>query len=50
MVRRYFPKGIDFSKITDEQMAWVESRINNRPWKCLGDKTPAEVAAVALAH
>ncbi len=50
MVRRYFPKGTDFSKITDEEVAWVESRINNRPRKCLGYKTPAEVAAVALAH
>ena len=49
MVRRYFPKGTDFSKITDEQVACVESRINNRPRKCLGYKTPAEVAAVALA-
>jgi IS30 family transposase len=49
MVRRYFPKGTDFSKITDEQVAWVESRINNRPRKCLGYKTPAEVYAVALA-
>ena len=49
MVRRYFPKGTDFSKITVEQVAWVESRINNRPRKCLGYKTPAEVAAVALA-
>jgi IS30 family transposase len=48
MIRRYFPKGTDFSKITDEQVAWVESRINNRPRKCLGYKTPAEVAAVAL--
>ena len=50
MVRRYFPKGTDFSKITGEQVAWVESRINNRPRKCLGYKTPAEVATVALAH
>lgn len=50
MVRRYFPKGTDFSKITHEQVRWVESRINNRPRKCLGYKTPAEVAAVALAH
>ena len=48
MVRRYFPK-VRFSKITDEQVAWVKSRINNRPRKCLGYKTPAEVAAVALA-
>jgi IS30 family transposase len=49
LIRRYFPKGTDFSKITVEQVAWVEARINNRPRKCLGYKTPAEVAAVALA-
>ncbi|MFC2058577.1 IS30 family transposase [Chloroflexota bacterium] len=49
MVRRYFPKGTDFSKITDEQVAWVELRINNRPRKCLGYKTPSEIASVALA-
>jgi len=50
LVRRYFPKGTDFSKITDEQVAWVESRINNRPRKCLGYKSPNEVASVALPH
>lgn len=49
LVRWYFPKGTDFSKITDEQVSKVESRINNRPRKCLGYKTPLEVAAVALA-
>ena len=49
LVRWYFPKGTDFSKITDKQVAEVESLINNRPMKCLGYKTPLEVAAVALA-
>lgn len=49
LVRRYFPKGTDFRKITDSQVAWVESRINNRPRKCLGYKKPSEIAAVALA-
>jgi len=49
LVRRYFPKGTDFGTITDEQVAWVESRLNNRPRKCLGYATPAEIAAVALA-
>src|SRR4030042_5226662 len=33
--RRYFPKGTDFSKIMDDQVAKVESIINNRPRKCL---------------
>jgi len=52
LIRRYFPKGTDFSKITDEQVERVESLINNRPRKCLGYKTPLEVAsaAVALPH
>ena len=52
LVRRYFPKGTDFGKVTDEQVARVESLINNRPRKCLGYKTPLEVAsaAVALPH
>lgn len=49
LVRRYCPKGTDFGTITDEQVAWVEARINNRPRKCLGYTTPAEIAAVALA-
>lgn len=49
LVRWYFPKGTDFSKITDDDVALVESLINNRPRKCLGYKTPLEVAAVALA-
>lgn len=49
LVRRYFPKGTDFSKITDEQVAKVESLINNRPRKCLGYKTPFEVASAFVA-
>jgi IS30 family transposase len=44
-VRWYFPKGTDFAKITDEQIAFVESLLNNRPRKCLGFKTPIEAAA-----
>jgi len=49
LVRRYFPKGTDFSKITDEQVEKVRSLINNRPRKCLGYKTPLEVASVSVA-
>jgi len=52
LIRRYFPKGTDFAKVTDEQVERVESIINNRPRKCLGYKTPLEVAyaSVALPH
>ena len=49
LVRRYFPKGTNFSKITDEQVAKVESLINNRPRKCLAYKTPLEVASAFVA-
>ena len=43
LVRRYFPKGMDFSKITDKQLAAVVKKINHRPRKCLGYRSPHEV-------
>ena len=49
LVRWYLPKGTDFSKISDEQIAMIESLINNRPRKCLGFKTPTEVASSFVA-
>jgi IS30 family transposase len=48
LVRWYLPKGTDFGKITDEQVARAELLINTRPRKCLGYKTPLEIASVAL--
>jgi IS30 family transposase len=49
MVRRYFPKGTDFTKLTKAEIARVESAINNRPMKCLGYRTPLEAAARFVA-
>ena len=49
LVRWYFPKSTDFAKITDDQVALVESALNNRPRKCLGFRTPIAVAALAVA-
>lgn len=43
LLRRYFPKGTDWSKISDEEIARAEYLINTRPRKRLGWKTPAEV-------
>ena len=43
MVRCYFPKGTDFSTITDEELRDVEWELNNRPRKRLNFKTPQEV-------
>jgi IS30 family transposase len=52
LIRWYFPKGTDFAKISDDQIALVERLLNNRPRKCLGFRTPIEVvaSAVALRH
>lgn len=47
LIRWYLPKGTDFSKISDEELTRIESLINQRPRKCLGYKTPIEVA---LSH
>ncbi len=43
LVRQYFPKKSDFSKITDRQIEKVVTRLNNRPRKTLGYNTPNEV-------
>jgi IS30 family transposase len=43
LLRRYFPKGTDFAKVTQEEIDDVVSEINNRPRKCLGYFTPNEV-------
>lgn len=43
LLRQYFPKGSDFSKITDEKVQFVEKRLNSRPRKCLNAMTPEMV-------
>ena len=43
LIRRYFPKGTDFSKVTDERIREVEGLLNNRPRKRFGGLTPCEV-------
>ena len=45
LIRWYLPKGTDFSKIDKELIARIEYLLNSRPRKCLGYKTPLEVAA-----
>jgi len=49
LIRWYLPKGTDLAKISNEQIAMIESLINNRPRKCLGFKTPLEVASSCVA-
>jgi transposase, IS30 family len=48
LIRQYLPKGSDFSKLSHQRVAIIEKAINNRPRKCLGYRSPAEVAGPAL--
>ncbi len=43
LIRQYFPKGTDFNEVTRAQVQWVMDRINNRPRKTRGCKTPNEL-------
>lgn len=42
LIRRFFPKGTDFDTISEEQIAYVEDWINNRPMKILNYMTPKQ--------
>jgi transposase, IS30 family len=48
LIRDYFPKKTDFTTITDEEIAYVERELNERPRKRLGWKTPLQVWSGAL--
>lgn len=43
LVRQYFPKGRDFTSITDAEVEQVMERLNHRPRKTLGYQTPNQV-------
>lgn len=42
LLRRFFKKGTDFLKLTKEEVNIAVQKINNRPRKCLGWRTPHE--------
>jgi len=48
LIREYFPKGTDFTQISDEEIAKVEYILNTRPRKRLDWSTPLQVMGVAL--
>lgn len=48
LIRRFFPKGTDFNKIKEKQLKIVQKKLNNRPRKVLGYKTPKEVFQAEL--
>jgi IS30 family transposase len=48
MIRRFFPKGTDFRKVTKADLDAVVLNINKRPRKCLNYRAPYDVFADAL--
>lgn len=49
LVRQYFPKKYDFTKITAEELQRVEDLLNNRPRKTLGYLTPNQASFTQLS-
>lgn len=43
LIRQYLPKQTDFTNLKKEQIQFIQDRLNHRPRKSLGYKTPAEV-------
>jgi IS30 family transposase len=43
LIRQYLPKGMALDKVTAEEITFIQDRLNNRPRKLLGYKTPNEV-------
>jgi len=43
LVRQYLPKKTDFLSLEDKTIFEIEDKLNNRPRKVLGYKTPLEV-------
>ena len=43
LLRHYFPKGINFQTVSEEELDLIVKKVNHRPRKCLGYRTPHEV-------
>jgi IS30 family transposase len=43
LIRQYFPKGTDFSKVTVEEIKTAQHQLNERPRKTLNWSTPKDV-------
>ena len=48
LLRQFFPKGTNFSEVTDEEVAEAQDLLNGRPRETLGIRTPAEVMSELL--
>jgi len=48
LVRQYIPKNRPLSTVTHDELAMIQDRLNNRPRKRLGYKTPNEVFQASI--
>ena len=50
LLRQYFPKGTDFSRVGDEEVREAQDQLNGRPRETLGWRSPAEALAGVLSE
>ena len=43
LIRQYFPKKLPFDGVSDARVRQIQARLNKRPKKVLGFKTPIEI-------
>nr|WP_245671783.1 IS30 family transposase [Nocardia amamiensis] len=48
LLRQYLPKGTNIGAYSQDQLDAIADRLNNRPRKCLGYRTPAECVALTV--
>jgi IS30 family transposase len=48
LIRRYLPKGTNFNEIDLKQLQIIQEKLNNRPRKIIGYKTPKEMMDIEL--
>jgi IS30 family transposase len=46
LIRRFFPKGTNFNTVSEQQLLAVQDKLNHRPRKVLGFRTPEEALAL----
>ena len=48
LIRRYLPKGTNFNEVSLDRLQSIQEKLNNRPRKIIGYKTPKEMMAFEL--
>ena len=50
LIRRSLPKGANFNEISENQLLNIQKKLNNRPRKIVGYKTPEEMMGFELKN